>query len=699
MSLLLVAVQLAGVTGVEGAPAPGADRAAALPIRDVTLFTGGVAYVQRSGTVEGSATLTLAFPVQQVNDLLKSLVLLDDDGGRIRPVTYAARTPVTRALQAFAIDLGPNVTLADLLTRLRGASVEFMTPAPITGRILSVETRTRTVKEQTESATIVNLMTEGGIRTVNLADVTNIRLLDERLDGELREALALLATQQDSQRRQVALRFEGAGRRRVRVGYLTEAPVWKMSYRLVLEENKPPYLQGWAIVENPTEEDWDGVRLALVSGRPISFIQDLYQPLYIPRPVVAPEVVGSPYPQLHGTDLDKDRAVALGLALEGAPGQPGGGAGGFRGPAAAPPAAPDAAMARRMREGRAAPGALAEESLAIAALQQAGAAAAAEGAARGELFEYRIDQPVTLSRQQSAMIPVVAETIGGEKLSLYNPDVNPRYPLNAVRVKNSTALHLLGGPVTVFDGGIYAGDARMESLQPKEDRLISYAVDLAVEGDRKQPEYNAEITKLAIRRGVLTLTQQQRMVNAYTLLNKSDKPRTVLVEQPYQADWRLAEPAEPTERTDRLLRFRVAVPAARSAPLKVVTERTASETVALLNADINLLLTHARHTRASQELAAALRQVAERRGRIGTLQQQRGGHEREIQEITQEHARIRENMAQLDRQNALYQRYVAKLNEQETRIEQLRTEIQRLREREAEEQRALQAYLDTLEVA
>jgi hypothetical protein len=297
------------------------------------------------------------------------------------------------------------------------------------------------------------------------------------------------------------------------------------------------------------------------------------------------------------------------------------------------------------------------------------------------------------------MIPVVAETIGGEKLSIYNPDVNPRHPLNAVRVKNSTSLHLLGGPVTVFDGGGYAGDARMEALQPKEDRLISYAVDLAVEGDRKQPELNSVITRLAIRRGVLTLDQQQRRVNTYTLLNKAEKPRVLLVEQPYEADWKLLEPAQPAERTDRLLRFRVAVPPGQSVPLKVVTERTVQQSVALLDADVNLLLTHARRTQASPELAAALRQVAERRGRIAELQRQRGQHEAEIQAITQEHARIRENMAQLDRQSPLYQRYVTKLNEQETRIETLRAEIQRLLERENEEHRALQAYLETLEVA
>jgi hypothetical protein len=696
-SLLPIAAALLLTAAGPGSAQKPVDAPVALPVRDVTLFSSGVGYVERSGPIEGSATVTLAFPVETVPDILKSLVLLDDGGGRIRPVTYAARTPVTKALQAFAVDLGPNVTLANLLTRIRGTRVEVAAPTPITGSILSVETRAQTIKERTETVTLLNLLTDGGIRTVNMADVTNIRVLDERLDRELREALALLATQQDSQRRQIALHFDGAGKRNVRVGYLTEAPVWKMSYRLVLDEKKAPYLQAWAIVENPTEEDWNGVRLALVSGRPISFIQDLYQSLYIPRPVVAPEVVGSPYPQLHGADLDQKQAPA---------GMAGNGIGGLGGFGAAPPAsdaataAPGyafgggrAAKAKDERDREAALGALSEDSL-----RRAGATAEASGAARGELFEYRIDQPVSLPRQQSAMIPVAAHTIGGEKLSIYNPDVDARYPVNAVRLKNSTGLHLLGGPVTVFDGGIYAGDARMESVQPNEERLISYAVDLAVEGDRKQPEAGSSVTKLAIHHGVLTVSQQQRQVNAYTLRNKADKPRVVLVEQPYAADWKLAEPAAADERTDSLMRFRVTVPPGKSAPLKVATERTVEETLGLIDADLNLLLTHARGTHASPALAAALRQVAERRGRIADLQRQRAGYEAEIQAMDQEQNRIRQNMQQLDRQNALYQRYVAKLSEQETRIEKLRAEIQRVRGEEAEAQRSLQAYLDGLEV-
>ena len=103
----------------------------------------------------------------------------------------------------------------------------------------------------------------------------------------------------DQDKKPVTINFTGDGERHVRIGYVVETPVWKTSYRLILPAGAQdkPKIQGWAIVENQTDNDWNGVQLSLVSGRPISFIQDLYQPLYIPRPVVQPELYVSLTPQ------------------------------------------------------------------------------------------------------------------------------------------------------------------------------------------------------------------------------------------------------------------------------------------------------------------------------------------------------------------------------------------------------------------
>ena len=163
------------------------------------------------------------------------------------------------------------------------------------------------------NATYIDLLTDSGIMSVALDADKTVNILDERLNHEFHDALALLATGTDDQRRSVMLHFAGNGKRDVRVGYVMEAPIWKISYRLLLGGDgaaTKPYLQGWALVENTTDEDWKDVNLSLVSGRPVSFIQDLYQPLYIPRPVVGPDVLASPYPQTHDEGLEQDKKVA-----------------------------------------------------------------------------------------------------------------------------------------------------------------------------------------------------------------------------------------------------------------------------------------------------------------------------------------------------------------------------------------------------
>ncbi|HEU4753370.1 MAG TPA: hypothetical protein VFU47_09710, partial [Armatimonadota bacterium] len=276
-----------------------------LPLRDVMLFSSGVGYFQRAGQINGSAELSLSFRAEQINDILKSLVLFDS-GGTVRPVSYTTQDALSRRLGGLGQNLNSAISLGALLRQFQGARVRLETGGEaVEGRILSVSPKAVPVKDAGVVQTdVVNILAEGGLRAIPLDQIGQVKLLDERLEKELRDSLELLATGLDEQRRQVELRFTGNGAREVRAGYLQEMPVWKTSYRLVLDKNEKPYLQGWGIVENTTDEDWNNVRLSLVSGRPVSFIQDLYQPLYVPRPVIQAQVIGSPLPQTYGETLE-----------------------------------------------------------------------------------------------------------------------------------------------------------------------------------------------------------------------------------------------------------------------------------------------------------------------------------------------------------------------------------------------------------
>jgi hypothetical protein len=705
-----------------GAQAPATDPGM-LPVRAVTLFTSGVAYTERAGTVDGNATIPLVFRTGQINDILKSMVLLDQ-GGQVQAATYATRDPVGHTLQAFAVDVTSNLSQEQILSRLRGVKVSIETPGKpaLTGQIAGVEQRQVAGEDNKPvNALFLNLLTDNGLIGVRLDGDKTVRLLDERLNREFHDALALLATGSDDQRRQVTLHFSGDGKRQVRVGYVLEAPVWKMSYRLLLGGADPtaaagrPYLQGWAMVENTSDEDWRNVRLSLVSGRPVSFIQDLYQPLYVPRPVVGPDIIASTMPQTHEGDLLVQRHLGAmmgssrpmgsrmpmgggsGMGMSGGPAGPQGpagdagetgtggtgGIGGFPGGGRADEA--EAAKAHVPSLGLADTEAIRQSVIAQAQGQQA-----------GELFQYNISTPVDLPRQQAALIPVVAQDVEAEKLLLYNADSGSRFPLDAVRLHNTTTLHLKGGPVTLFDAGVYAGDARMEDIPPGDTRLISYAVDLSVEGARQGPSQKMMETTFTLKRGVLTITRRQRVETEYTLKSRSDRPHTILVEHPYSAGYKLIAPDKPAERTASLYRFAVPLAPGKSQSLKVVMEAPISQEVGILDNDMNELIAYSTNTEMSSKLRAVLQEVVARRRRVQDLTSQAAARAAEVQSINGDQERIRKNMTALDKSSALYKRYVGELDAQETKIESLRQEATRLQAQAEATNRDLRAYIDGL---
>ena len=258
-----------------------------LPITRVVLFNSGVGYFSRSGEIEGDARVDLSFPESDINDLLKSMILEDFGGGRIAAVSYDSREPISRTLSSFAINLNGQPTFAGIVSQMRGERVEVVLnagaadqPGKLSGVIVGVEQQRVPAGTSSIDAVFLNMWCSEGLRSVKLADIQQLKFANPVIESEFRRALDVLAMSHDSQKKAVSLHFAGDSKRKVQVGYVVEAPIWKTSYRLVLDDKEKPYLQGWAMVENPTDEDWSGVKMALVSGRPISFKMDLYNPLY-----------------------------------------------------------------------------------------------------------------------------------------------------------------------------------------------------------------------------------------------------------------------------------------------------------------------------------------------------------------------------------------------------------------------------------
>lgn len=666
-----------------------AEEGATVSLSKISLYSSGVGYFQHDGTVNNRTQLDLRLHTSQINDMLKSLVVQDFGGGKVSTVTYGSRDPVTKTLGSFGINLNGNPTLGQILTQVRGEPVEVTAPNPIAGTLLGVEKKTESIGEGSQHRVVeqeyVTLLTEDGIRALSLANVQRIKLTNTALNAELQQALAALATNHDAQKKTVSITFDGTGSRQARVSYLTETPVWKTTYRLVLDEDKAPYLQGWAIVENQTPQDWRNVTLSLVSGRPISFAMDLYQPLYNPRPVVQSELYANLRPQTYGDAMDELKPMA-----------------------SAPPARSEmkkerllGKLAQSLTAGRANAPAAAETTAAdvgIGSLEE-GVVSTAMAEDKGELFEYRIDQPVTLAKHQSALLPIIGQTLQGQKVSLYNQSVNTKHPLNGYRLKNTSSLHLMQGPITLFDSGAYAGDARIEDLPPGQDRLISYALDLKTEVEPTLQGGTQELATVSLKKGTMLIARRLIEDRTYLVKNRDAKAKTVLIEQPYRTDWKLTEPKEPTERTRDMYRFSVAVDPGKSATLRVKETLPIQESILLMDSGIDQILHYQQAKEVSPRVKEALQRVVQLRSKLDDARAHRIRLDQRTAEITAEHGRIRENMQRLQQNSDLYNRYVKKLDQQETELENLRKEIERFRNTEEEQRRELQSYVMNLDVA
>src|SRR6266700_3685754 len=317
VSTSLLAPAARAQLGDQGKPAP-AKPDANVPVKVVVLFSSGVGYFEHAGSVTGEASTELRFKTNQINDILKSLLLQDMGGGKVTTVVYPSQDPIDKTLKSFQVDITGDPSLAELLGQLRGAKVKIAGAGAdlIEGTILGLEKRPKPAGDKGAiEVWVLNLISGGTISSVELAQARQIVLEDAQLQEELSKALTALAQARDQDKKPVTIHFAGQGERQVRIGYVVETPIWKTSYRLVLpgdgadKAKDKPKLLGWAIVENQTDNDWGNVQLSLVSGRPISFIQDLYRPLYVPRPVVQPELYASLRPQTYhaGMGLSADK--------------------------------------------------------------------------------------------------------------------------------------------------------------------------------------------------------------------------------------------------------------------------------------------------------------------------------------------------------------------------------------------------------
>ena len=767
-----------------------------LPIRRVILYSNGVAFIERRGTVTGHAEVDLSFKQSQVDDVLKSMVVLDLGRGRVGAVSYNSSAPPSARMADIPFSISPSTGgssggLAGVLSQLQGARVAVTTSAGRTanGSVLTVEER-RTQPEPQKPLTITYALviaSEGGeLQSFDLAEVRAVRLLDAGTRRDVGEFADASASARRRDAKTITVTSDGEGAREMLVSYTVAAPIWKTTYRVVLDAEGQPFFQGWAIVDNVSDEDWTNVQLSLISGMPVSFIQPIQKPFYRYRPVIpvpddlrmSPQVYEPESGEVGGNRIVGSVEDPLGASVPGASltvrndatGQsyttqtndegafrtnelpPGSytvlvSMAGFKqlnvtgvrvGPsrpasigltlevanvsetvnvtAADAPAARTNYLNNLPMNGRrginnftvdggASGGVFAnrpEPSLSERMTGgESGIVTAAEGGEVGDLFEYKIEQPVTVRRDRSALIPILQTRMEGSRISVYNQSAGRSRPMSGLLLKNTSPLTLEGGAITVIDGDAYAGEALLERLKPEEKRLISFALDLGTLVTVRAEVEDSPVFAVRILNGSLYATHHHREKKVYTLRNQTPHPRTVYVEHPVRDDWELDDKLtpKPDGTSQRFYRFRVELAANETHDLVVAEREQGTETYALSNITPDQIQLFFSRRYIDDATRAALQNILDLKARVAAAQARVAAIDREIGEIGADQRRLRENIEALTKTaeaRQLIARYVQKADQQETRLEQLAQEKQAATDERARLQTQLDAALRAL---
>ena len=642
-----------------------------LALKRVMLSSGGLGYFEYEATVDGDATLRLTVSLQQVDDVLKSLVVYDDKGG-VGGLSLPGREPLAQAFKDLPFDQESLGSPADLLSTLKGAQVSVGGSRAITGRIVSVQEDTVALNDgkATIKRTRVTLLTDRGLQQFILEDAENLQFTDPALRDKIGQALLAIQTNRTKEARTLELATRGTGKRTVRVAYIVEVPVWKASYRLTLPGDATAgraALQGWATVENLSGQDWKDVDLTLVSGRPVAFHQALYDAYYVKRPEVPVEVAGRLMPVIDRGGVEADqRAKSLPM-----------------------PAAPAPAPYRPQQE-RAATAAPPPPPAAMA-----GAVEQTEASDAATQVVFKFPRPVSVDNGRTLSIPIIDRQAPADRLALYQAETAARNPLAAIRLTNDGDSGLPPGIITIYERDkagyvTYVGDARLSGFPVGETRILAYALDekITIERDAAQTD---RLATGAIAQGALRLSRVIRQTVTYRVKGPAKEPRQLIVVQRRLAGWTLVKPeAKSVELSEGNYRIPFALPGGdQTQTFEVVQEQTQQQELRLVDGAADQIRVYAQAREFDAKTREALTRVLQLQGAVADAQRKVTQADAERQQIVQEQARLRDNLARVPANSDLQRRYLATLDKQET-------DLEAIAQRRAEAEKGVEAAREAL---
>jgi|JI10StandDraft_1071094.scaffolds.fasta_scaffold49245_2 hypothetical protein len=677
-----------------------------LPLKRVAISTSGLALFEHQGTVAGNADIQVPVRLDAVDDVLKSLVVMDS-AGEFGGVSLPGREPLAQSFRDLPFnreDLNSPVTL---MNALQGAEIEISGATTIKGRLMNVVPENVNLENgDTVIRHRVSVMTADGVKAALLENLNNVRFTEASVQKQIDRALEAIYTNRIRDQRELTVSLKGSQSRDVGITYVQAAPLWKSAYRLVMPEGSDKaFLQGWAILENTTGIDWDQVNVTILSGAPVTYRQSLYESYYLGRPELPVKVMDRVMPRVDTGTLGSV-AEADGYADKKVMEKE------FRRAEAAPMmkamganmATADSAVAM---ESMAYGGAPPMPAMAAAPMEMAQATmAVAQDAATQMVFTF--PEPVTLTAGNSLMVPFISREIPAERIWLYQPETSQGHPLAAVEMDNSGETGLPPGILTLYEqtgaqkATLHVGDAEMPMVPKGESRFISYALDTKTKISQQTQE-DRKLGLLTISKGMLNQKVLWRNTTKYTIKAPAEEDRTIVIEHAKRPGWELVKPqglAGEPEITDTHYRAKVDVKKGETVNIELTLQRDDTEVIALVGMqpyDIETRLAISGKD-LKPEIRKALEKLRSLQNEVFSAQTEISAIQNQRESIFEDQERLRENLKTVATNNDLGKRYLKELNDQEDSLAKLKKEEAAAQQRLVQAQRNVAEYVGGLEL-
>lgn len=615
-------------------------------IRSITLSSGGLAQVSRSADINGDGVIRIEVPLDQVDDILKSLVV-NGSAGSVAGMSLAGPQPLQEAFKGLPFSLEALSSVPSLLTSMQGAKVAVASGGKtVEGNILGIETRKADGKATVYLLTVIDK--DGAVETLALGEDASVRFDDPNTRAKLAQATAAIARGKNDRTRAIDIKVNGVKNSSdIGLTYVVPSPIWKTAYKVVIEGNEKARLQAWTVLENASGEDWKGVKLTLTSAEPVTLKQGLHQLYWRARQEVPVNTASDNVPDPDSGDLSNRRRLASSIGV----------------PAMPAPAGAARSEARKMADAQA----YATDELEQPAAPMQVAAGNPTAATESDISAtFELPGTYDLANGDTLSVPIMDADVEADMVDMYRAGSTLHNPIAAVMLKNTTGVSMPAGILTLYDSKTgYIGDSQLSALPKDDTRLASFATDRKVSISEQQTP-TEEIASLKVSDGMMQAVVKYRQTTTYTVSGALDGERTVIIEHPIRDGWSFSS-TDSFGKTATHQRLKAIVPAGSEKTLTAVDEQLQSNSYALVDAEPDTLIGWSASTH-DKALTDKLANLADARKRQVAVQNDLASLDSEIEKTTSEQERIRQNLGAVPDNSDLKKRYLKALADSEDQI-------------------------------